>query len=117
MIITVTPNPSIDRTVTLGGPLTRGGLHRVQSMFDDRWTLGWGLGPMLYRSDDRFAAGHGSCPLVGAPDDVVAAITAFARAGFDGIALSFLNYADELGYFAQEVLPRLEAVGIRGASA
>lgn len=32
MIITVTPNPSIDRTVTLGGPLTRGGLHRVQSM-------------------------------------------------------------------------------------
>lgn len=33
-------------------------MHRVQSMFDDRWTLGWGLGPMLYRSDDRFAAGH-----------------------------------------------------------
>jgi 1-phosphofructokinase len=31
MIITVTPNPSIDRTVTLGTPLTRGAVHRVTS--------------------------------------------------------------------------------------
>jgi 1-phosphofructokinase len=31
-IITVTPNPSIDRTVTLATPLTRGGVNRVQSM-------------------------------------------------------------------------------------
>ncbi|CAN5422162.1 hexose kinase [soil metagenome] len=30
MIVTVTPNPSIDRTVTLGTPLTRGAVHRVQ---------------------------------------------------------------------------------------
>ena len=29
MIVTVTPNPSIDRTVSLGGPLTRGAVHRV----------------------------------------------------------------------------------------
>jgi alkanesulfonate monooxygenase SsuD/methylene tetrahydromethanopterin reductase-like flavin-dependent oxidoreductase (luciferase family) len=69
---------------------------------------------MLQTFRHRFAAGHGSCPLIGDPDDVAAGITAFARAGFDGIALSFLNYADELGYFAQEVIPRLEAAGIRG---
>lgn len=31
MIITVTPNPSIDRTVTLPGPLLRGAVHRVTS--------------------------------------------------------------------------------------
>jgi 1-phosphofructokinase len=31
VIITVTPNPSIDRTVTLGTPLTRGAVHRVTS--------------------------------------------------------------------------------------
>ncbi|MET0700008.1 MAG: 1-phosphofructokinase family hexose kinase [Mycobacterium sp.] len=30
MIVTVTPNPSIDRTVTLGSTLTRGAVHRVQ---------------------------------------------------------------------------------------
>ncbi|MGE2732091.1 1-phosphofructokinase [Mycolicibacterium vaccae] len=34
MIVTVTPNPSIDRTVTLSGPLTRGGVHRVTSVTD-----------------------------------------------------------------------------------
>ena len=32
MIVTVTPNPSIDRTVTLSGPLTRGAVHRVSSV-------------------------------------------------------------------------------------
>jgi 1-phosphofructokinase len=31
VIVTVTPNPSIDRTVTLGTPLTRGTVHRVTS--------------------------------------------------------------------------------------
>lgn len=70
---------------------------------------------MLQTFRHRFAAGHGSCPVIGDPDDVAAALTAFAQAGFDGITLSFLNYADELGYFAQEVLPRLEAAGIRGS--
>lgn len=32
MILTVTPNPSIDRTVTLGSPLTRGAVQRVTSV-------------------------------------------------------------------------------------
>jgi 1-phosphofructokinase len=31
VIVTVTPNPSIDRTVTLGTPLTRGAVHRITS--------------------------------------------------------------------------------------
>jgi len=32
MIVTVTPNPSIDRTITLDKPLTRGTVHRVASV-------------------------------------------------------------------------------------
>ena len=32
MIVTVTPNPSIDRTVTLPGELVRGAVHRVGSV-------------------------------------------------------------------------------------
>ncbi len=32
MIVTVTPNPSIDRTVTLATPLTRGAVHRASSV-------------------------------------------------------------------------------------
>lgn len=34
MIVTVTPNPSIDRTVTLSGPLTPGAVHRVAAHLD-----------------------------------------------------------------------------------
>jgi 1-phosphofructokinase len=32
MIVTVTPNPSLDRTVTLATPLTRGAVHRVRTV-------------------------------------------------------------------------------------
>ena len=35
------------------------------------------------------------------------------EAGLRGIALSMVNYADDLPFFAQEVLPRLEKKGIR----
>ena len=34
MIVTVTPNPSVDRTAVLSGPLTRGAVHRVASLSD-----------------------------------------------------------------------------------
>ena len=36
-----------------------------------------------------------------------------SRAGLDGIAVSFVNYADELPFFRAEVLPRLERAGLR----
>ena len=36
-----------------------------------------------------------------------------SRAGLTGIAVSLVNYADELPYFRDEVLPRLEKAGLR----
>lgn len=68
---------------------------------------------MLATFRARFAAGHGSCPLIGTPDDVADEIERFHRAGFGGMTLSFVDYVGELEYFAQEVLPRLEARGVR----
>jgi FMNH2-dependent dimethyl sulfone monooxygenase len=68
---------------------------------------------MLETFRARFAAGHGSCPLIGTPDEVAEQIERFHRAGFGGMTLSFVDYVSELGYFAQEVLPRLEAMGVR----
>jgi alkanesulfonate monooxygenase SsuD/methylene tetrahydromethanopterin reductase-like flavin-dependent oxidoreductase (luciferase family) len=68
---------------------------------------------MLEMFRGRFAAGHGTCPIIGTPDDVADEIERFAQAGFSGMTLSFLDYAEELPYFAQEVLPRLEAKGVR----
>ena len=61
----------------------------------------------------RYAAGHGSCPLIGTPDDVADEIEKFHLAKFAGMTISFLDYAKELPYFAQEVLPRLERKGVR----
>lgn len=68
---------------------------------------------MLEMFRGRFAAGHGSCPVIGSPDQVADEIERFAKAGFGGMTLSFFDYAGELPYFAQEVLPRLEAKGVR----
>ncbi|MBI3516994.1 MAG: LLM class flavin-dependent oxidoreductase, partial [Proteobacteria bacterium] len=36
-----------------------------------------------------------------------------SQAGFTGIALSLVNYAAELPYFCDEVLPRLVRLGLR----
>ena len=68
---------------------------------------------MLAMFRNRFAGGHGSIPLIGDPDTVANGIAELHGAGFGGMTLAFLNYADELPYFAQEVLPRLEKMGIR----
>jgi len=60
-----------------------------------------------------FAMGMGGLRIVGTPDQVADQIAALAKAGLRGIALSLVNYADELPYFCDEVLPRLERMGLR----
>lgn len=68
---------------------------------------------MLETFRSRFAAGHGTCPLIGSPDDVANEIERYAKAGLAGMTLSFVDYVGELEQFAAEVIPRLEAKGIR----
>ena len=59
------------------------------------------------------ANGMGGLPLVGDPDAVAAELARLAELGLKGIAVSFVNYLDELPYFCAEVLPRLERAGLR----
>jgi len=61
----------------------------------------------------RYGAGYGGLLAVGSPDRVAAEFKKLADAGFDGFCFSFVAYNDELPYFAQEVLPRLERMGLR----
>ncbi|MBF6569005.1 MAG: LLM class flavin-dependent oxidoreductase [Candidatus Binataceae bacterium] len=61
----------------------------------------------------RFVGGYGGLPIIGNPDQVAQMFKRIHDAGLDGIIISFVNYLDELPYFAQEVLPRLERMGIR----
>jgi alkanesulfonate monooxygenase SsuD/methylene tetrahydromethanopterin reductase-like flavin-dependent oxidoreductase (luciferase family) len=51
-------------------------------------------------------------PIVGDPDRVANMLVQVHQAGFNGIGLSFVNYLDELPYFRDEVLPRLERAGL-----
>jgi len=56
----------------------------------------------------------GGYPFVGTPDRVADELATISNAGMRGIAVSFVNFLDELPYFAAEVLPRLARRGIRG---
>ena len=68
---------------------------------------------MLKMLRDRMAAGHGGFPLVGTPDDVADGLEQLANTGFGGTTLAFVDYVKEFPYFRDEVLPRLEARGVR----
>ncbi len=65
----------------------------------------------------QYAQGMGGLPIVGDPDHVARQLIDLSKAGLTGIAVSFVNYVDELPYFCDEVLPRLERAGIRQKTA
>ena len=72
------------------------------------------LDPEVYkRLRIRFAAGHGGYPLVGTPDHIAEEMAKISQAGFTGLALSFVDYLTEFPYFRDEVMPRLERLGVR----
>ena len=70
-----------------------------------------------YAKKRQYFASHaiGGFPFVGTPDRVAAELECISRAGMRGIALSFVNYLEELPFFCDEVLPRLARFGVRAA--
>jgi len=65
----------------------------------------------LYRK--RFAGGAGTFPLIGTPDRIVEDLVTISNQGYQGAALSFVNYTQELPFFCEQVLPRLQQTGLR----
>jgi FMNH2-dependent dimethyl sulfone monooxygenase len=65
------------------------------------------------RYRQRFAGGAGSYPLVGSPERIVEEMMAISAQGYEGIALSFVNYTQELPFFCDRVLPLLRQAGLR----
>ena len=76
MIVTVTPNPSIDRTVTLPGTLTRGAVHRIRTVTDEPGGKGVNVARAL-----GLAGLHAVAVLPAAEDDPI--LTALRAAGAD----------------------------------
>jgi alkanesulfonate monooxygenase SsuD/methylene tetrahydromethanopterin reductase-like flavin-dependent oxidoreductase (luciferase family) len=62
---------------------------------------------------ERRVLARGSYCVIGDPDAVAAELARLHTAGFDGLALNFVDYLAELPYFAEAVLPRLERLGLR----
>ncbi len=65
----------------------------------------------------HFAHGNSGLPIIGDPDHVADELIALSKAGLTGIAVSLVNFADELPYLRAEVLPRLERAGLRLSTA
>jgi len=61
----------------------------------------------------QYAQGMGGLPIVGDPDHVATQIADLSKPGLTGIAISLVNYLDELPYFVDEVIGRLERMGLR----
>ena len=74
--------------------------------------------PEHYRTQrERFVGGHGMYPTVGDPDHVAGELERIADAGFAGVGFSVFDFSKELPYFYDQVLPRLEARGVRAPAA
>jgi alkanesulfonate monooxygenase SsuD/methylene tetrahydromethanopterin reductase-like flavin-dependent oxidoreductase (luciferase family) len=73
--------------------------------------------PEVYAQQQQYYATKaiGGFPFVGSPDRVAEELANISRAGLRGIAVSFVNYLNEVPYFCDEVLPRLARFGIRRA--
>jgi alkanesulfonate monooxygenase SsuD/methylene tetrahydromethanopterin reductase-like flavin-dependent oxidoreductase (luciferase family) len=59
------------------------------------------------------ASGLGTFAIVGSPDFVAQKFRQLSEAGLDGMAFGLVNYLNELPFFAAEVLPRMERLGLR----
>ncbi len=73
------------------------------------------IAPEEYEKKRRFFAANsiGGYPFVGTPDRIAEELTVISQAGVRGIGLSFVNFLDEVPYFCDEVLPRLQRAGVR----
>jgi alkanesulfonate monooxygenase SsuD/methylene tetrahydromethanopterin reductase-like flavin-dependent oxidoreductase (luciferase family) len=61
----------------------------------------------------RRVLARGSYCVVGDPDAVANEFSRLQAVGLDGLAINFVDYLKELPYFAAEVLPRLDRLGVR----
>ena len=62
---------------------------------------------------ERFIAGWGGLPLVGTPEQIVDKMINLADLGVEGLAISWLDYHEELKYFGKRVLPLMREAGLR----
>jgi FMNH2-dependent dimethyl sulfone monooxygenase len=73
--------------------------------------IGWNEDINVLRMS--YVNGHSGFRLLGDADEVAGGLAAISAAGFDGVAINFVNFNDEFPFFRDEILPRLERLGVR----
>ena len=58
-------------------------------------------------------AAAGTYPFVGGYDEVADMFRRLSEGGMDGIAIGLVNYIDDMPALRDEILPRLERLGLR----
>jgi alkanesulfonate monooxygenase SsuD/methylene tetrahydromethanopterin reductase-like flavin-dependent oxidoreductase (luciferase family) len=73
------------------------------------------VGAEEYKKKREYFASRaiGGYPFVGTPDQIAEQLAALSQGGIRGIAFSMINWLRELPLFRDEVLPRLERMGVR----
>jgi len=62
---------------------------------------------------ERYISGSGTFPVIGSYDDAAATYQRLSDAGLDGLAVALVNYIDEFPRLRDEVVPRMERLGLR----
>jgi alkanesulfonate monooxygenase SsuD/methylene tetrahydromethanopterin reductase-like flavin-dependent oxidoreductase (luciferase family) len=88
----------------------KAGDHLVQAVWPNSESLPH---DMLDQLRERSVSGHTTFPVVGTPDEVAETFRRLSEAGLDGISFSLPNFLDDLPILREEVLPRMERMGLR----
>jgi FMNH2-dependent dimethyl sulfone monooxygenase len=62
---------------------------------------------------ERHVSGIGTMPIIGTYDQVADMFKRLSDAGLDGMAVGLVNYIDEFPILRDEILPRMERLGLR----
>jgi alkanesulfonate monooxygenase SsuD/methylene tetrahydromethanopterin reductase-like flavin-dependent oxidoreductase (luciferase family) len=71
------------------------------------------LGDQYNAMIENFIAGYSALPLVGTPEQVVDGMIEMARAGFDGLTLSWVDYDEGIAQYRDQLRPLLIQAGLR----
>lgn len=67
----------------------------------------------LKELEARMIGGVGTFPFIGSYDDLAETFRKLSEAGIDGLALGLVNYITDFPHMRDEILPRLERLGLR----
>ena len=71
-------------------------------------------GAKLAKMKEVIISGTGTHPVVGSYDEVADQFNYLSDCGLDGMAVGLVNYIDDLPALRDEVLPRMQRLGLRG---